>query len=536
MFYYSSSNDFVISNVPVNISFSEGMVRHFHNVHLFGYFVGLGGYNRNESLSESSFESLVSHNVDFSGIYVAVKFNQGRVELVMDPLCQFNVFYFSDGINFIVSSSIKAMSDYLKLKDVNSNFLYDQMAYQSPMRGETILSNVFYIQFDDISYKQESREEFLKIDASEFFTIHRPNYRLYDELSYDGLLDLYVERLNSRAKLISLEFDKVHVQLTGGADSRLSVSSFVSFDNVECYVYGNGENQNRLIFEEILRARDISPVSEVRFVGQPLNSIPRILKGLNDSNFLKLNNLNTYMNGPLSNDDNYCKITGYYGANISGGVALPPYNTDLNSRLKKIPVGCFTYHDYVKSFTQRHGGLRPAAFNDMFYINNRAKSHYAAHSIADNKNISSIDVLYDFINLLLVEKCPYSDFEIDRNAITIDLIYKNDKQLALFPYDKRKIPRYREFDNIPLINCFDGFDFQNKNLDDFDVVRPVVNCDGFDSLCEEKSFMKVKDMFEVDKLKGLTSEYKELLHVVEQGDIQTDMFLYFILAKLYLQS
>tara|TARA_B110000908_G_scaffold125909_1_gene147655 strand:+ start:4804 stop:6273 length:1470 start_codon:yes stop_codon:yes gene_type:complete len=479
LYYYSNSTDFLLTDISNNIILNESMIRKECETYLFGYCLSTEEYKNNENLSESSFTCQVDKNIDYSGVYVAVRFQDGKVQFVIDPLCQFNIFYFSDGLTFVMSSSINAIKDFLNLREVNSAFLYDQIAYQSPMRGLTILNKVFYIQFDDIAYKQKSRKEFDQIDNNKLLKIHRPKYSIYDNYSYGDLLDLYIERLNLRAKLVASIFDKVHVQLTGGADSRLTVSSFSGSDNVECYVYGNGASQSRLIFEEILRARSISPASSIRFVGQPLNCTPRIVKGLHDSNFLKLDNLNTYMNGSLCDNENYCKITGYYGANVCGGVVLPPPNTALNSRLSKVPEGLFTYHDYVDDFAKRNGELRPAAFNDRFYINNRGKGHYAAHSIADNKNVDSVDILYDFINLLLVEKCPYSDSEIDKNAISIDLIYKNDKQLALFPYDDRKVPKYRHFENIPLINCFDGFSFKHQKLQDFNVIRPNVNFDSY---------------------------------------------------------
>ena len=198
----------------------------------------------------------------------------------------------------------------------------------------------------------------------------------------------------------------MHVQLTGGADSRLAFAALTSVKDVYSYVYGDGKSQNRLIFERILKARKQSPVEKIEFVGQPLNTAERIIKGVIDSNFMKLNTLNTYMNSSVEFEKSKCKVTGYYGANVCGGVVLPPSDTSKNPRLENFIPEIFDYHDYIEYFKQRHGHRRRTSFNDFFYINNRGKGHYSAHSLADNQHVASVDILYDYINLILVEKCP----------------------------------------------------------------------------------------------------------------------------------
>ncbi|MDN3651810.1 hypothetical protein QWY77_03395 [Thalassotalea ponticola] len=536
LYYQSNKTDFLLSNFESHVNLPNEMSRKYNETRLFGYCLNSEDYFRNEAIDEDCFSALKKQNIDLSGVFLALNLNEHSAELVIDPLCQFNIFYYSDGTKFAVSSCLEALSKYVALKDINVTYLYDQIAYQSPMRGETILKDVFYIQFDDISYNQSSRKEFTFVDSHPLISINRPDYDKYDHFSFSDLKKLYAQRLNSRANVVANTFDKVSLQLTGGADSRLAVSSFSKFDNIECYVYGNGESQDRLIFEEIIKARNISPATNVRFIGQSLSTPYRIVKGLKDSNFLKLNNLNTYMNGPIPGDAKYCKITGYYGANISGGVALPPSDTSSNARLKNIPEHLFTYHDYVEEFSQRNNKLRPSAINDLFYINNRGKSHYAAHSIAENKNVASIDILYDFLNLLLVKKCPYSDWEIDKNAISIDLIYENDKALALFPYDNRAVPKYRLFEDIPLINCFDGYRFQSKKVKDFDVVRPQVEFENYGFLVKGSEFLSTQEMLNLSELNEIAKSYDGLSYLTQQADIQANIYLYFLLAQKFLQS
>ncbi|MFM5068532.1 hypothetical protein ACEUBL_05495 [Aeromonas veronii] len=532
--YYSNANDFLCSNIERVVVFSESLTKKETGLHLYGYCIDSTKIYKNQDITKSEFDDLLEQNIEVCGIFSAVKFDNKVIELVLDPLCQFNIFYYSNGQDFVLSSSLLAIREFLSIDSVCTSFLYDQIAYQSPMRGLTILKDVYYIQFDDLENSSDSRSEFQVLDSCISVKINRPKYDFYSRLTYNDLLDLYVKRLNKKAQIVATHFDCVHIQLTGGADSRLAFSSFSQYDNVECYVYGGGDSQNRLIFEEITRAKNVRSASSIRFVGQPLNNIARISKSLNDSNFFKFNNLNTCMNGVIDESKTYCKITGYYGANISGGVVLPPHNTSLNQRLNKIPEDLFTYHDYVSSFKFRHRNLRPASFNDRFYINNRGKSHYGAHSIADNKYVNAVDILYDYINILLVERCPYSDSDIDRNAITIDLICLNDKQLALFPYDNRRVPKYRYFDDIPLINCFDGYEFQTRDVNEFEVVRPVVDTEKFQFLDSGNSFMSNKQILNFCKVFDSAEKYGHLRYLCDEDGIQSNIFLYFLLSKIFL--
>ena len=430
---------------------------------LFGYAILKNKILKNQEISEEDYNNIKNNNIDVSGIYCCIKAGR-KAEINLDPLVQYPIFY-SLRKGLIISSNIFLMNKILKIEKVCDQYLFDQIAYNSPLRGLSLIEGVFQIQYNDIYYNNISfgEKDTLPIN-SEGVKFNLANISKYKEMNYQDLLHLYIGRLKNRAEIIASTNKEVHVQLTGGADSRLAFASLSGFDNVKCYVYGDGKSQNRLIFEDIITHYEVPSVNEMLFVGEPLTSTALIQKGIQDTNALKLNNLNTYMNIKKDSLKGLCKITGYYGANVCGGVGLPPSNTSKNTRTSSISEEKFTYHGYVKKFLESFKDLRSSALMDLFYINNRGKSHYASHSIADNYLCSSYDILYDYINLELVKKCPYSDKEINSNAISIDLISLIDNQLALFPYDDRKIPKFRKFRNVPIINCFTGYHFPEKNI------------------------------------------------------------------------
>lgn len=529
MYFYNDGLNFIFSNFTSFRDFAPLARSSDNSNFLLGYCFANGNHFRNQEVDDDTAFFIESNNVEISGVYCLVSTLGSALKLSLDPLCQYNIFYYLTDNGFAVSSSIDFLSDYLGLCQVDEEYLYDQLAYQSPMRRKSILKDVSYICFDDL--RNASSSKVIASLAAFGVTFNIPNYNKYDELNYAELLDVYIRRLNERAEILSSKFDEVHIQLTGGADSRLVLSSFLNFSNKKCYVYGDGASQNRVIFEHLLKGLGIDRVDNILFVGQPLVNSSRMFRGLKDSNYLKFNNLNTYMNVGLSNNLNICKVTGYYGANVSGSVVLPPPSTIANKRLDKIPENKFSYHSYVNDFKLSNSGLRRAEFNDLFYINNRGKSHYASHSIADNYNVSSIDVLYDYLNILLVKKCPYTDFEIDKNAISIDLIYKNHRQLALFPYDSRMVPKYRAFSDLPLINCFDGYSFEKMDLSSIPISRSKIDDSVFDYLTRSKDVENFTDIFSCPEIAELTKDYPDLEYLTESNDIQSGIYLFFILAR-----
>lgn len=531
---FIKKDDFLISNFETSKENFLDWKLYSHINRIFGYCFCKNKYIRNTSISLENFQYIRKNNIDISGIFLALNFNKGKVNMVIDPLFQFNLFLYRKNDKFSISSSIEMLRLFHGLKEVDEEYLFDQLAYQSPMRSKTILKNVSFLQFDDLYCKSSS--DIVSFLDENGVKINTPNYQKYKNYSYNSLLRIYLDKLNNRAAILSSTFDEIHLQLTGGADSRLALSSLLKFKNVRCYVYGDGNSQNRLIFEEILSMTNKLAVNSIKTIGAPISNSSRIIRSLYDMNYFKLNNVNTYMNGAINSNITLCKVTGYYGANISGGVGLPPEDTRSNKRLSKIPSELFTYHEYVNRFKEKNSSLRKASLGDQFYINNRGKSHYAAHSLADNKNINSADILYDFINLLLVEKCPYTDNDINRCAITVDLIYLNSPKLALFPYDDRKIPMYRAFKNVPNINCFEGFNFPPKLLNEMEKEYPILDDRETDLLGSKKLTENILSIFQNEKVQKASYNYPELEYLTKQDDIQANIFLCFLLGKMKISS
>lgn len=534
--FFVKNNDFLISNFETLKETFLDWNRNSSQCRVFGYCFYGENYIKNSNLSIMDFNYIKKNNIDISGIFCALKLDKNRIEICLDPLAQFNLFFYKKNGKFTLSSSLEMMRLFHGLKDVDEGYLFDQLAYQSPLRAKTIFKDVKFLRFDDLYFRDRDNDGILSFLENFHVAINIPQYKKYKNYSYSNLLKKYIERLETRAKIISQKFDEVHLQLTGGADSRLALSALQKYKNIKCYVYGDGSSQNRLIFEELLKMEGMKPVDCVKTIGAPISNPSRMIRGLIDMNYMKFNNVNTYMNGKINSENTICKVTGYYGANVSGGVVLPPENTSSNRRLEKIPSNLFTYHEYVQDFKSKYNGLRASALADRFYINNRGKSHYAAHSLADNKYINSVDILYDFINLMLVEKCPYKDSDINKCAITIDLIYEINPRLALFPYDNRQIPKYRNFRKVPKINCFDGYQFSEKHLESFSIVYPEINDKEFNILNPETSSGKLQVIFNHELVREHAKFYPDLEYLTKLDDIQAEIFLYFLLAKIKIRQ
>ena len=476
--------------------------------YIFGYCFTEKEIIKNSRISESQFAYIVENKSVLTGIFVAVSRVKGKIAIVVDPLVQYNLFYHVDRGWVTISNSLTAIRDIHSLGSCDYRYLFDSLSYQSPLRGLTILEHVYAVQYDDMFDSQgtETYKPRLPLEMENFY-FEVPDNDVYSSLSYQDLLEKYIEGLNSRAKLVSEKFEEVHVQLTGGADSRLVLSSLLDYDNVFTLCFGDGRSQNRLYSEKISKILNVPVASEMIFNGRGLSNSSLIFRALKVSNCRKFNNLDTYMNSDSFVNENKCQLTGYYGANISGGVVLPPEDTDKNGRISKIPTSQFTYHAYVELMKKRHGKFRRAAFNDIFYINNRGPSHYASHSIASNLRCNSFDILYDPLNIELVRKCPYSDSDVDRNAISVDLIHINRPDIALFPYDGRKIPRYRSFDDVPLVNCFEGLNLADEDISSIETKQHNVTVEDFDILNKGAENIPVSDMLGSEEVRWIFERY-----------------------------
>ncbi len=534
---YKSKTNFLITN---SLDADELKLTKIedNNFEIFGYCFLENDIVKNKKITKEQYNYIADNQHKTSGIFASISKVENEITVVVDPLIQYNIFYYIDKDTITISNSIFLISKLHNLKDPEDEYLFDNIAYKSPLRGLTVLKNVFTIQYDDIMNNTgvESYKVPLPIQTQNLI-FQAPKKDVYLNLDYNELSAIYVSKLKNRAKILAEKFEEVHIQLTGGADSRLVLSSLLDYKNIHCYVYGDGNSQNRLCYESLVKSLNLNRSETISFAGTNINSNTSVMfRALHDTSCRKFNNLNTYMNSDNFVSENKCKITGYYGANVCGGVSLPPFDTTKNIRTKSIASTFFQYHDYVKFMKNKYKDFRPTAFKDVFYLNNRGQSHYAIHSIADNLKSNSFDILYDPINLELVKKCPYTDSDIDRNAISIDLIYLINKKLALFPYDDRQIPKYRHFDNIPLINCFDGLKFANSELSPMNFKRPNVNIDTFDLLNKGNKHTTVFEMLSYSELQDFFKEYDFLEYLKKEDQANASILLFYILSTKLLKN
>lgn len=354
------------------------------------------------------------------------------------------------------------------------------------MRGGTLIQEIKRITFDDVQSGGFCDENWLR-SLSAWIEFIKTDFSCFDGFDYFALKEVFLGNLRRRVGILRETYKNIFIQLTGGGDSRLVFSMFLEDkESIGCYVYGDGRNQDRLIFEMLTRFYGIKRAANIPFRGKPLTTRKLMAKALIDSNFQKFNNLNTYANS-AAYEGATCKITGYYGVNVCGGVRLPPNRTELTTipRTRDIDSALFSYGDYLVEFASRYKGQRQAHIKDMFYVNNRGPSHYAAHSLADNIYCSSFDILYDPVNICLVKAAPYLDSFIDRSVLSVDLIADVNEELALFPYNDRAIPHFRKFKNIPIVNCFDGYMLREMDVQPFAYCDHVPDLDGLEFLGDD---------------------------------------------------
>ena len=117
---------------------------------LFGYAILKNKILKNQEISEEDYNNIKNNNIDVSGIYCCIKAGR-KAEINLDPLVQYPIFY-SLRKGLIISSNIFLMNKILKIEKVCDQYLFDQIAYNSPLRGLSLIEGVFQIQYNDIYY------------------------------------------------------------------------------------------------------------------------------------------------------------------------------------------------------------------------------------------------------------------------------------------------------------------------------------------------------------------------------------------------
>ena len=503
-------NNFIISN-----KLRDGIKNNI--IFLFGYCFTEENIIKNREITIDEYEKIKNNRNILSGIFFVICKIKNKIEVIIDPLVQYNIYYYFNDDEFTISNNLFKIAKLHDLKVENENYVKNIILKENPLCGNTLVKDIHFLQYDDL-YNSTFSKKFKKIIPMEYdnFTFLEMKNCIYDNIKYDKLIDIYIKRLKKRAKLVSKNYDEVHISLTGGADSRLATSLFLEYDNIYYYCYGNGTRQDRLVSEYLIKKFNLNSKKDVHIIGNKTNRLKNILKCIEETNCQKPY-LDLYINGKINK--NICNITGYYGSNIAGGFHSLKINNanDIN------------ISTYIHDFNKFHGNNRDATIVDLFYLNNRGISHYACSSIIDNNYGSSFDILIDPINIEIVKKCQYSDDYIqERNTISVDIIYKINKELALAPYNNRAIPKYRNFNNIPDFNCFEKHIFDiNPNIKDFNYIRPKPD-EKYFGLFENENEWDLKKILNFKELSELKTKYSYLI----DSNI-TDYKKVFILCAIY---
>lgn len=160
---------------------------------------------------------------------------------------------------------------------------------------------------------------------------------------------------------------------------------------------------------------------------------------------------------------------------------------------------------------------------DIYYICNRGKYHCACSSINYSSRANSVDILYDPINLYLVIACDYPDEHINRGALSVDIIHKINSQLALCPYNDRKIPLFKNIRQIPVINCFDGFEFLPSTEPRIPNSVIESDCYSFDLFGYRDKILTVLEILKLDVFKDFFDNFDFLRNVFDNDKIPTEI-------------
>jgi hypothetical protein len=504
------NNIFIISN-KLNDDIKNNII------FLLGYCFTEENIIKNREITIDEYKYIKNNRNILSGIFFVICKTESKIEVIIDPLVQYNIYYYLNDDELTISNNLFKIAKLHNLKVENENYVKDIIFKGNPLYGNTLVKDIHFLQYDDI-YNPTFSKKFKKIIPIEYdnFTFLKMKNDIYDNIKYDELIDIYIKRLKKRAELVSKNYDEVYISLTGGADSRLATSLFLEYDNIYHYCFGNGTRQDRLVSEYLIKKFNLNSKEDVHIVGNKTYCLKNILKCIEETNCQKPY-LDLYINGKINK--NICNITGYYGSNIAGGFfsLKTLYENDINITT------------YIHDFNQFHGNNRNATIVDLFYLNNRGISHYACSSIIDNNYGSSFDILIDPINIEIVQKCQYSDDYIqERNTISVDIIYKINKELALAPYNDRAIPKYRNFNNIPDFNCFEKHIFNiDPNIKDFNYIPPKLD-EKYFGLFENENESDLKKILEIKELSKLKTKYSYLIN-----SNKTDYIKVFILCAIY---
>ncbi|WP_341938840.1 hypothetical protein [Marinimicrobium sp. C2-29] len=473
---------------------------------------------KDQALTRSEFEYIRDNHDELSGLFVCVGVVDGNVELLVDPLVQYPVFYVENDGAFAISNKLSELSrDYYDKP--NMKYLFDSLIYRAPLRGLTPVNSIKMIQFDDLQEGSHFKGDYGALK------IYKTNLLFRKGISYEEALSTLADKIRNRASIIAKKFDYIECQLSGGLDCRMVASAFLDYDHVRYYSFGT-DSQDRLCFESLSKKFNLKKADKIKFYGSGTHTAAYRVKMLDDLNGLKLHTYGGYMNYGQPVAPNGCRLTGYFGeyighklpsANISpadGSIVDAPHIDFLPKEAIKVA------EEYSRPFWKYYStpdrcGKSSRAINQLFYLNNRGPSHFGMNSVADNLHDSSFNVLYDPMAITVSELSGYSDYENKEGATCLDLICKlGGVEFALFPYENRRIPYYRNFDYVPEVNCFEKNVFDVQDVEAFKKERHAMpSLSGFDILRDSRKPTSSVEILNDSSFDDFFDAYPKLSHL-----------------------
>ena len=410
-------------------------------------------YKSNMPDLEKLFDNISSN----CGVFCAIIKKNGIVTIFTDPLAQYPIFTYIKEDEFCISNDFFETANYTS-KSLNKEAVFDCLTYYSPLMNQTIVNECnttkpfTYIQIDYNHDKPKIIE--IQVDTPK------------TDLGYDELLEVVSERFVNRAKAI-LKNHKPVIQLTGGLDSRLALSAILkassSNDDFSVFCFGNGNNQDKLVFNYICDKFDLRK-GKITLNGSNIKSKHHLSESSRHFSGLKFTNQTNYIS---QWNPSHSEITGYFAEGLLKGFGNYYYNGSFNpfryqSSISSLPDFIFNSSAFRMLSTMSEGKrFNNLTLDNYLYLSNRSKCHFGAHSVVNNKSLHSLDIIYDPILINLYNCCPYDSVSKHQGAIVIDIICKiSGEVLALLPLAEKSVNSYRNnFAHIPTLNCFKKHSF-----------------------------------------------------------------------------
>jgi hypothetical protein len=406
------------------------------------------------------------------GVFAAVKQSSMSTVIFSDSLGQYPIFYYHEGDDFVVSNNFWIVTQLCSDGTINTECAYDYVTYESPLLGETLAPSIYRMR------------TFETIEISDRFRLIQSACPEFDNKPYEVLLQEAATRMKERvAAVLAVGAPVVH--LSGGVDSRLAFSSFAACGYTgPVFSFGDGDSQDRLVHERLVEEFGLSQGVIKWF--KDGESGADFMKAILAFNAMKSNSLSNWGEGF---DPEYMEVTGFFSEGLLKGFgkyrnstgALAPFRSAKEKSCFGDPVFDHTASrmqvdfDHIESLLGRRRfslfrrSPRKRLVNALFYLYNRAASHFGMHSAVSNRKFRSIDIIYDPKLLGLMNRCKHTDKQVKQGSICIDLIRKlHSDKLAFLPYDRRVIQPYdritKDVRNSGEITCFVEAKFAPRNL------------------------------------------------------------------------